>query len=228
VISAENLLARRRAAIKIDGKSSCGLGLMLTEQQGLLQVTHGGNTLGFSADMFFLPEHGTGMVVFANLRAANLFLASIRQRLLEVLFGAESKAEAMVTAGKKVRDDGLEQTRQRVKTDPAATGWISAFVGRFVSEELGLHVFCEMVRVIGSSSSPGLAISCLSGCFNKPQRVVVNLFSYLPVRGRGECRPKAKQRLKGSHRLTPTIVPKDELIQVDLKLPLANTVVRAD
>jgi hypothetical protein len=39
--------------------------------------------------------------------------------------------------------------------------------------------------------------------------------------------PKAK-RLKGSHRLTPTIVPKAELIQVDLKLPLADTVLRAD
>jgi hypothetical protein len=77
------------------------------------------------------------MVVLANLRAANLFLASIQQRLLEVLFGAESKAESMVTGGEKARDDGLEQTRQRVKTDPAATAWINAFVGRFVSEELG-------------------------------------------------------------------------------------------
>ena len=73
----------------------------------------------------------------------------------------------------------------------------------------------------------GLAIaSCLSGFFNKPQRVVVKSFSYLPVRA-GECAPKAK-RLKGSHRLTPTIVPKAELIQVDLKLPLADTVLRAD
>ncbi len=73
----------------------------------------------------------------------------------------------------------------------------------------------------------GLASRCLTGCFNKPQRVVVKSFSYLPVRA-GERAPKAKQRLKGSHQLTPTIVPKAELIQVDLKLPLADSVVRAD
>jgi len=137
VISPENLLARRRSAVKIDGKSSYGLGLILTEQRGLAQVTHGGNTLGFPADMFFLPEQGIGMVVLANLGAANLFLASIQQRLLEVLFGAQNKAEAMVTGAKKADDTGLERTRQLVKTDPAATGWISAFVGRFFSEELG-------------------------------------------------------------------------------------------
>src|SRR5215471_8167684 len=52
--------------------------------------------------------------------------------------------------------------------------------------------------------------------------------SYRPVKGRGACCSKAKQRLKGGHRLTPSIVPKDELVQVDLKLRLADTVVRAD
>lgn len=35
VVSADNLLARRRSAIRIGGKSSYGLGRMLTEQQGL-------------------------------------------------------------------------------------------------------------------------------------------------------------------------------------------------
>lgn len=137
VVSPENLLARRRSAVKIDGKSSYGLGLMLTQQQGLTQVNHGGNTLGFSADMFFFPEHNIGMVVLTNLRAANLFLASIQQRLVEVLFGAESRAEAMVTGAKKAIDNALERARQRVKTDRASTAWISSFVGRFASEELG-------------------------------------------------------------------------------------------
>lgn len=79
VISRANLLARRRSAIRIDGKTSYGLGLMLTEQQELAQVTHGGNTLGFSADMVFFPEHGIGMVVLSNL------LSAVGQRLIEIL-----------------------------------------------------------------------------------------------------------------------------------------------
>ncbi len=136
-ISLDNLLARRRSAIKMDGKSSYGLGLMVTEQQGLTQVTHGGNTLGFSADMFFLPDHGIGMVVLTNLRAANLFLAAVGQKLLEILFGAENKSEAMVTSAKKATDDGVERIRQRVKTAPEAIAWVGDFTGRYVSKELG-------------------------------------------------------------------------------------------
>jgi len=39
---------------------------------------------------------------------------------------------------------------------------------------------------------------------------------------------KAEQRLKGGHRLAPTIVPKDELVKVALLLRFADSVVRAD
>jgi len=61
VVSVENLMARRQPAIKIDGKNSYGLGLILTEQQGIEEITHSGNTLGFTSDMLFLPKHGIGM-----------------------------------------------------------------------------------------------------------------------------------------------------------------------
>lgn len=137
VISRDNLLARRRSAIKIDGKTSYGLGLMLTEQQGLAQVTHGGNTLGFSADMVFFPEHGIGMVVLSNLRAANLFLSAVGQRLIEILFGAEARAEALVTSAKKALDDSLASIRLRVTMESEATAWIQDYVGHYVSAELG-------------------------------------------------------------------------------------------
>jgi CubicO group peptidase (beta-lactamase class C family) len=137
VISEDNLRARRRSAVKIDGKTSYGLGLMLTEQQGLAQVMHGGNTLGFSADMVFLPEHGIGMVVLSNLRAANLFLSAVGQKLIEILFGAEAKAEALVKSAKNALDDSFVSVRQRVRTEPAATAWIQNYVGHYVSEELG-------------------------------------------------------------------------------------------
>lgn len=137
IISAENLLARRRPAIKVDGKTSYGLGLILTEQQGLAEVTHGGNTLGFTSEMLFLPDHGIGIVALTNVRLANLFLAAVVQKLLELLFGAESKADAMIRAAKKALDDSLATTRQRVKTDPASIAWIADFTGHYVSQELG-------------------------------------------------------------------------------------------
>jgi hypothetical protein len=52
--------------------------------------------------------------------------------------------------------------------------------------------------------------------------------SNLAVRRRSASRPEAEQRLKGRHRLLAPIVPKYELIQVDLKLRIADPVVRAD
>ncbi len=137
VVSETNLLARRRSAVKIDGKSSYGLGLILTEQQGLTEVTHGGNTLGFTADMLFLPAQGIGMVLLTNLRAANLFLQAVHQRLLEVLFGAASKAEAMVAGAATAMEKSLEGIRQRVRTDGSATAWIGAYLGHYVCHELG-------------------------------------------------------------------------------------------
>jgi CubicO group peptidase (beta-lactamase class C family) len=137
IVSSENLLARRRPAIKIDAKSSYGMGLFLKVEQGLVQITHGGNTRGFTAEMFFLPEHGIGIVMLSNLRMVNHFLAAIGQKLLEVLFGAESKAEAMVTSGKRALDEGTELMHRRIKTDAASTAWIRDYTGHYVSELLG-------------------------------------------------------------------------------------------
>ena len=48
------------------------------------------------------------------------------------------------------------------------------------------------------------------------------------VRRRCASGPEAEQRLKGGHRLSPTMVPKYELVQVDLQLRLADPVVRAN
>jgi CubicO group peptidase (beta-lactamase class C family) len=137
VVSQDNLMARRRSAIKIDDKNSYGLGLMLTDQQGLAEVSHDGNTLGFSAGMQFFPEHGIGLVVLTNMRAANLFLLTIHQRLLELLFGASSKAEAMVEGAATALKKSQERTRQRVRTNGASTAWLEAYVGRFACDELG-------------------------------------------------------------------------------------------
>jgi CubicO group peptidase (beta-lactamase class C family) len=137
VVSAENLLARRRPAIKIDGKTSYGMGLLLKDHQGLVEIGHGGNTRGFTAEMFFLPEHRIGVVMLTNLRLANQFLAAVSQRLLELLFGVVSSAEAMVTAEKRMLDDSTRVSGRRVKTDAESTAWLRRFVGHYVSQALG-------------------------------------------------------------------------------------------
>ena len=46
-------------------------------------------------------------------------------------------------------------------------------------------------------------------------------------RGSAPC-PEAEECLKGGHRLPPAIVPKDELVKIDLQLRFTDAVVRAD
>jgi CubicO group peptidase (beta-lactamase class C family) len=174
IISAENLLARRRPAIKIDGKSSYGLGWFLRDRQGLVEIGHGGNTRGFTADMFFLPEHRVGMVVLTNLRFANQFLASVGQKLLDVLFGAESKAEAMVTADKKALDDTTELIRQRIKTDCGSTAGLAITPAAIPRRRWALLISRKSGKNFRLSLSPGPADSAWSN-----PAIVGKLFSQL-------------------------------------------------
>ena len=137
VVSEENLLQRRKLGIRINETSGYGLGLLLSEQYGLGMVGHGGNTLGFTSEMIFMPEHNLGYVVLTNMRAANDFLGIVHQHLLELVFGAAPKAEAMVAAAVQSRSKQNENLHRTIRQDEEGTAWIRQFVGRYASPELG-------------------------------------------------------------------------------------------
>lgn len=131
------LQARWSGGAKIDGKHSYGLGLLRSEAEGLEVISHGGNTLGFSSDMYFLPKKGLGVVVLTNLRLADSFLAAARHKVFELVFGAAPKAEKMVAAASLSAKDVVEKTRSRVKVDADSLAWLEEVAGEYRSEELG-------------------------------------------------------------------------------------------
>jgi len=137
LISEEALLERRRPGIKIDDKNSYGLGLIISNESGLRIIHHGGNTLGFSADMYFLPDSGFGAVVLTNAYAAIEFLAGIRQKIRELVFRAELRAEKIVETAKMAKGDFLTRLHTRVRADAESTAWIGAILGTYRSTELG-------------------------------------------------------------------------------------------
>jgi CubicO group peptidase (beta-lactamase class C family) len=137
LISEELILERRRPGIKFDDKNSYGLGLIISNEFGLHVIHHGGNTLGFSADMYFLPESGFGAVVLTNAYAAVEFLEAMRQKIRELVFGAEPRAEAIVETAAKAKADILAKLQTRVKTDADSTAWIAETLGTYRSAELG-------------------------------------------------------------------------------------------
>ncbi len=137
LVSEETLRSRWRGGIRINDKLGYGLGLLHSEEQGLEVISHGGNTMGFTSDLFFLPAQELGVVVLTNLRVANAFTSTLRQRVFEILFGAEQKSEQMVAATCKSHDDEAAGRRDRVKTDFGSVAWIDQFVGEYRSRELG-------------------------------------------------------------------------------------------
>lgn len=137
VIGKETLLRRRQKGIKINDKAFYGLGLFIDEEQGLNLLGHGGNTLGFSSDLFFIPEKRLGVVVLTNLAGANLFLGAVRQKLLEIEFGAKPRAEQLMTFGAQKRKDWIKKLHERVTEDPRKTTWLKEWVGEYENERLG-------------------------------------------------------------------------------------------
>ncbi|MGC2656685.1 MAG: serine hydrolase domain-containing protein, partial [Bryobacteraceae bacterium] len=117
LLSEENLKSRWSGGIKINDKLGYGLGLLYGEEKGLHVLSHGGNTLGFTSDMFFLPQQGLGVVVLTNVRMANAFHGLLRQRIFELLFAADPKSEEMLAASTKFHHSSFESLRSRVKAD---------------------------------------------------------------------------------------------------------------
>lgn len=137
LVREESLRSRWSGGIKINEKMGYGLGLLYSDEQGLKVLSHGGNTFGFTSEMFFLPDQNLGVIVLTNCRVANAFLGALRQRIFELLFGAESKAEEMIVATVKARKDAHARTRERIKTDAISTSWIADWVGQYSSDQLG-------------------------------------------------------------------------------------------
>ncbi|HUJ41511.1 MAG TPA: serine hydrolase domain-containing protein [Candidatus Acidoferrales bacterium] len=133
----EALLERRKRGIKITDKISYGLGLFLSDEDGLTVMHHGGNTWGFSADMYFLPQEGLGVVLLTNLRLANLFLAAARRKVYELLFDAPPRAEKMIAAASQADKEATAGRLARVKVDADSVKWLDGVVGEYRSNELG-------------------------------------------------------------------------------------------
>lgn len=131
------LQARWSGGIKINDKMSYGLGLLRSEEDGLDVLSHGGNTLGFSADLYFLPKEGIGAVVLANLRAANLFLAAARQKVFELLFDAQPKAGKMIAAASQSEREAVAGRLASVKVDTTSVARLEKVAGEYNSRELG-------------------------------------------------------------------------------------------
>lgn len=135
VVSEENLRHLWEPQVEITAEESYGLGWIISEYQGLKVLSHFGNTMGFTSEMAFAPETGAGITVLANGGGANTFAASVRTRLLELLYEQPTRAMEEVHFAREVTMERLSELRQELnEVDREA---IEPFLGDYKSDALG-------------------------------------------------------------------------------------------
>lgn len=136
LVSAENSNARRQPQVKITDKMQYGLGLFLEQNHGVQVIGHGGNNLGFTTDLYFLPEHGVGVVLLTNAGDANALRRAVKARLLELLFDGKEEAQKDFDFAMKETDVAYAKLLENASLTPDPA-WVAKWVGRYEAEGLG-------------------------------------------------------------------------------------------
>jgi CubicO group peptidase (beta-lactamase class C family) len=137
VVSELNLKKRREPQVKITDKLSYGLGLFMEADHGVQIVQHGGNNLGFTSDMYVLPEAGVGVVLLMNGGGTtNALRKAVRRQLMEILFDGKPQAAEGLEFRLKHEREGAEKALATIQTQPDAA-WMKQWVGKYENASLG-------------------------------------------------------------------------------------------
>ncbi|MGI8476407.1 MAG: serine hydrolase domain-containing protein [Thermomicrobiales bacterium] len=136
VVSAANLAETWKPQVAVDAQTGYGLGWFVQETDGLELIFHGGNTLGFTSDLAFLPDAGIGIVVLANGQTSNVFNKAVRNRLLELLYAQPMAYGKIVSLALDQAAASLAAARASVGDyvdEPAAR----PYLGDYANDRLG-------------------------------------------------------------------------------------------
>jgi CubicO group peptidase (beta-lactamase class C family) len=134
VVSAENLAVTWEAQVAVSADIDYGLGWMIEDYYGVQIIQHGGNTLGFSSDLAFVPELGIGISVLSNQQGA-IVNGAIRYRLLELVFGQDAEYDAQLMAA--INASAAQQQESGIDYVPADEDDTADYVGHYHNDELG-------------------------------------------------------------------------------------------
>ncbi|MCB9652409.1 MAG: serine hydrolase, partial [Deltaproteobacteria bacterium] len=124
--------------IKITDKMSYGLGMFVEDLAGVTVLGHGGNNMGFSSDLWFLPDVGVGVVLLFNVQDTSDFRRVVKRRALELIFDAAPKAEGQLEyAVQRTKEARAEAMARLAPVDPELG---ERLAGRYADPNLGALV----------------------------------------------------------------------------------------
>jgi CubicO group peptidase (beta-lactamase class C family) len=179
VVSAANLTHRWEPQVKVSAKASYGLGWVVAKTKGLRKITHGGGTMGFATKVSFFPDKGLGVVMISNGTGGHLVENVVQARLLELWFGVNDKAQALLDFVLKEQKKEIAKLKKR--TGAPGKAWIAPLLGAHQNDEIG---------AISLSAAPGGHYMLDAGeyktkllRYSKPDGKTVLLFSDPPLAG---------------------------------------------
>jgi CubicO group peptidase (beta-lactamase class C family) len=150
-----NVLARRVPRVRASHEIAYALGLMRREVHGLVEYGHGGNTIGFTSDMFFVPQKDVGVVWLSNGGGANELRNAVHDRFYELAFervndgvrenASAGGAQAADTVGDAERELDQAVSDRRVMVEVMLKGLVpypeaarlTGVVGTYADPEFG-------------------------------------------------------------------------------------------
>lgn len=135
VVSPWNLGITWQPQVPVSANTSYGLGWFVDNYKGLRLLQHGGNTLGFTADLAFLPEANVGIAVLTNAQGVNFVTEAIRHRFLELLYAQEQRYDDYAHYRYEILRQYLGESANQLGTVALAT--VMPYLGRYHNEELG-------------------------------------------------------------------------------------------
>lgn len=127
--------------VPVSATMSYGLGWFVEEWRGLSLVHHGGNTIGFTSDLAFIPDARAGIVVLTNAGRANDFVQAVRARFLETLFGLPNIHDA---GAQIARAERVKRAEAIARAQPVPADQAQAVAGEYSSPALGqVHLMLE-------------------------------------------------------------------------------------
>ena len=138
IVSEKNLRQTWTPQVPMSAETSYGLGWFVSNYKGLPLLSHGGNTMGFTSDLAFLPGEGVGISVLSNGRGTNALNQAIRTRLFELLYGVAAEAQTELEHSLETVKGSFEALGKQIKTVDAAA--LRAYLGAYNSSSLGSAV----------------------------------------------------------------------------------------
>jgi hypothetical protein len=137
VVSEDNLLVTRQPQVDVSANASYGLGWFVGIYKGLTLIEHGGNTLGFTSDIAFVPQADLGVVILTNAQGTNSFSTAIRSRLIDLVYD-DVDAEADAQNVQFILEQYAEQTKApETLRDNVDVDVVQGYAGTYHNDALG-------------------------------------------------------------------------------------------